>query len=151
MAKSIYETLQTLETETSVPEITDKDGNIIRENMGMVKHTLPAEKLPTPEEFENEEKLLEWARQSGQLHQCLQSGVQARVVEYRAIFKAPPKKSDLDKGIKWSPEYGQANVDNAEWLVTKRPAGKKSKEDIAREYLDSLTPEERKAFFAGDK
>ena len=45
MAKSIYSILTDLKTETSVPD------------HGMVEHSLPADLLPTAEQFEDEEKL----------------------------------------------------------------------------------------------
>lgn len=115
MAKSIYDTLDDLITETSVPKIEDKDGNVLRKSFGLVKHTLPRKGLPTSEQFEDEEELLAWATESGNLHACLQSGVQARLIDYRAIFKGM-KKTDI-----WSPEFGQANVDKAEWKIVNRP------------------------------
>ena len=118
MAKSIYALLDDLKTETSVPAVEDKDGKELRRHYGMVKHTLPREKLPTSEQFENEEKLLAWAKDAGVLHQSLQSGIQARVIDYRAIFKGM-KKDDV-----WSPEFGQLNVDSAEWKVVARPEAK---------------------------
>ena len=115
MAKSIYDLLDDLQTETSVPEVLGKDGKAIRRHFGMVPHTLPRTALPTSEQFEDEEKLLEWAKETGNLHACLQSGIQARVIDLRAIFKAYRKDEE------WSPEYGQANVDSAKWHVVKRP------------------------------
>ena len=83
--------------------------------MGSVKHTLSREKLPTGEQFENAEMLLAWAKEAGVLHQCLQSGVQGRIIDYRAIFKSC-KKDEV-----WTSETGQEKVDAAEWTVTKRP------------------------------
>ena len=115
MAKSIYDLLDDLTTETSVPEVKDKNDNVIRSHFGMVAHTFPREALPTSEEFEDEEKLLAWAKETGNLHACLQSGIQARVIDLRAIFKSYKKDEE------WLPSYGQANVDNAEWRVVKRP------------------------------
>jgi len=140
MAKSIYALLDDLQTETSVPEITDSEGKVLRKHFGMVKHTLPRAALPTPEQFEDENKLLEWVTESGVLHACLQSGIQARIIDYRAIFKGM-KKDDT-----WTPEFGQANVDKAEWKVTSRPKVAKSDEAIATEYLASLDDKARKAF-----
>lgn len=145
MAKSIYALLDDLQTETSVPEIKDAKGNVIRKHYGMVKHTLPRDGLPTAEEFEDEEKLVEWAEEHGVLHACLQSGIQARIIDYRAIFKG------MKKDDEWSPEYGQKNVDLAEWSVVKRPKVAKSDEDIAKEYLASLTPEQVKAFLKANQ
>jgi hypothetical protein len=115
MAKSIYALLDDLQTETSVPKVEDKNGNELRKTYGMVSHTLPRTGLPTADQFEDEEKLLAWAEESGVLHACLQSGIQARIIDYRAIFKAM-KKDDI-----WTPDFGQAAVDKAAWTVTKRP------------------------------
>jgi len=140
MAKSIYELLNSLETETSVPKVEDKDGNVVRKSFGMVAHTLPRDGLPTAEEFEDEEKLLAWAEDKGVLHACLQSGVQARIIDYRATFKSM-KKDDT-----WTPEFGQANVDKAKWKVISRPASKKSDADIASDFLSNLSEEDRKVF-----
>lgn len=126
MAKSIYALLDDLETETSVPEVKDKNGNVVRKHFGMVSHTLPRESLPTSEEFEDAEKLLAWAKDTGVLHACLQSGIQSRIIDLRAIFKAYKKDEE------WSPSYGQDNVDNAEWKVVKRPQ-KTDKEAVKRQ------------------
>ena len=118
MAKSIYALLDDLMTETSVPAVTDKDGKELRKYYGMVDHTLPREALPTSAQFEDAEELLTWAEDAGVLHACLQSGVQSRIIDYRAIFKGM-KKDDV-----WTPEFGQDNVDTAEWKVVSRPEGK---------------------------
>lgn len=126
MAKSIYDLLNDLETETSVPEVTDKNGKVIRNHFGMVPHTFPRSALPTSEQFEDETALLEWAKETGNLHACLQSGIQARVIDLRAIFKSYKKDEE------WSPSYGQDNVDNAEWKVVKRPQ-KTDKEAVKRQ------------------
>ena len=145
MAKSIYDILDSLETETSVPEVQDKDGNVIRESFGSVAHTLPREGLPTSEQFENKEKLLAWAEETDNLHECLQSGIQSRIIDYRAIFKGM-KKDDT-----WTPEFGQANVDKSKWKIVTRPEGKKSAVDVATNYLASLSVEERAKFIANLK
>ena len=50
MAKSIFEILADLTTETSVPEMGKT-----------IEHTIPRSLFPTAEEFENENKLLAWA------------------------------------------------------------------------------------------
>ena len=105
--------------------------------MGMIAHTLPLDKLPTQEEFQDEQKLLAWARESGQLHACMQSGVQARVIDYRAIFKAMPKKSDLEKGLLWTPEFGQDNVNNAEWKVVLPSQGGGDKKKIEQAVIQA--------------
>ena len=118
MAKSIYALLDDLQTETSVPAVQDKDGKELRKHYGMIDHTLPRSALPTSAQFEDAEKLLIWAEDAGVLHACLQSGVQSRIIDYRAIFKGM-KKDDV-----WSPEFGQDNVDTAEWKVVSRPEAK---------------------------
>jgi len=91
MAKSIYALLDDLMTETSVPAVTDKDGKNVREYHGMVRHTFPRSALPTSAQFEDAEELLTWAEDAGVLHACLQSGVQSRIIDYRAIFKGMKK------------------------------------------------------------
>lgn len=114
MAKSIYEVLSSLETETSVPD------------HGMVAHTLPRELLPTAEQFEDEDALLEWAQEKGITHAVLQKGVQKFLIDLRATFKAV-KKDDT-----WSLEKGQKAVSTAEWNVTKRPV-KGDKETVKKQ------------------
>lgn len=131
MAKSIYQILNTLETETSVPTFGDS-----------IEHTIPRELLPTAEQFENEEQLLEWAEVSGCLHSCLQKGVQKFLIEIRATFKGC-KKSDV-----WSEDYGQANVDKMEWNITKRPQASLSDEEKALSALGKLSPEKLAAILA---
>ena len=118
MAKSIYALLDDLATETSVPSVQDKDGKELRRHYGMVKHTLPREKLPTSEQFENESELLVWAQDNNVLHSCLQKGVKAHVIDCRAVLKA------VQKDITWTPESGQENLDNFKWAVMKRPEAK---------------------------
>ena len=118
MAKSIYALLDDLKTETSVPSVQDKNGKELRKYYGMVQHTLPREALPTSAQFEDAEELLTWAEDAGILHQCLQSGIQSRIIDYRAIFKGM-KKDDV-----WTPETGQAHVDSAEWKIVIRPEAK---------------------------
>ena len=128
MAKSIYDILDDLNTETSVP------GN------GTVAHSLPRELLPTGSQFENAGELLTWAEEQGITHAVLQKGVQKFLIELRATFKA------VKKDETWSLANGQKAVDDATWRVTSRPNVKKSDEDVARAYLDSLSPEARAAF-----
>lgn len=130
MAKSIYDILTDYRTETSVP------------NYGMVAHRLPIDLLPTAEEFEDKDKLINWAESLGVTHACLQKGVQKFLIELRATFKA------VKKGEDWTEEKGQAAVDAAEWNITKRPQGKKSDVDVANDYISSLSDEERAEFFA---
>lgn len=104
MAKSIFEILDSLETETSVP-VTGKN----------VNHTLPRKLFPTAEEFESSEMLLDWANYHGYTHALIQMGLQKGLIDCRATFKSC-KKDDT-----WSPEYGQANVDKMAWTITERP------------------------------
>lgn len=130
MAKSIYDVLDDLKTDTSVP------------NYGQVDHTLPRELLPTAEQFESGPDLLAWAEENGFTHSCLQKGVQKFLIDLRATFKAVKKNEE------WTPEKGQIAVDSAEWNVTKRPKGKKSDADIATDYLSKLSEEERKILLA---
>lgn len=131
MAKSIYETLATMETETSVP------------NHGMVPHTLPANKLPTDEEFESPEKLIAWADENDITFEVLQKGVKAFIIDLRAVFKAPPSKKEQEEGKEWTPEYGQEKVNSYGWTVTKRPEGKKDPVAAATEFLSKMSKKER--------
>lgn len=135
MAQSIYITLETLQTETSVPEIKDKNGKVIRANHGSVKHTLPRSNYPTPEIFDNEELFLEWARERGALLHLLQNGITADLIDDRAIFKAPVKSE-------WSPEIGQANVNDRKWTISKRPENAKTDEQKALDAMAKLSPEQ---------
>ena len=113
-SQSIYVTLDTLTTETSVPGQTPK----------MQSHSLPRSAFPTSEQFESAEKLEAWARETGVMHACLQKGIQKHLIDIRAAFKAC-KKADT-----WSNKYGQANVNAYEWTVTTRPAVKADKQAI---------------------
>ena len=113
-SQSIYVTLDTLTTETSVPGQTPK----------MQSHSLPRSAFPTSEQFEDAAKLEAWARETGVMHACLQKGIQKHLIDIRAAFKAC-KKADT-----WSNEYGQANVNAYEWTVTTRPAVKADKQAI---------------------
>jgi len=127
MAKSIFDILDTLETETSVPAIGAN-----------VSHTIPRSQFPTAEQFEDAGKLEAWARESGNLHACLQSGVQKRLIDIRAIFKSEKK------GETWTPESGQKKVDESEWTITERPkasAAKITTVESALAVLAKLSPE----------
>lgn len=114
MAQSIYVTLATLRTETSVPEIKDKDGKVTRKSYGSVEHTLPRSNYPTPEVFDNEEEFLAWAKERGALLHLLQNGISADIIDDRALFKASVKGA-------WSPEIGQNSVNNRTWTIAKKP------------------------------
>ena len=104
MAKSIFEILDDLTTETSVP-VTGKN----------VEHTLPRKLFPTGEQFESAEQLLAWANENNYTHALLQMGLQKGLIDCRATFKSC-KKDDV-----WSAEYGQANLDKMAWTITERP------------------------------
>jgi len=123
MAQSIFVTLDILETETSVPAIG-----------GMVRHTLPRSIFPTSEQFSDEKKLVAWAEENNCLHACLQKGVQAKLIDARATFKA------TKKGVTWSTEYGQSNVNNMKWDPAERPANAKTDEEKAIEAMSKLDP-----------
>ena len=139
MSQSIYVTLNTRKVETSVPKVEDKDGKLKRENFGMVNHEI-GDILPTDAQFEDADQLLAFFEDLGKVHEALQRAVVAKVIDLRATFKAMPSEGD------WSVEVGQKAVDAATWKPFSRPNVKKSDEDVARAYLDSLTPEARAAF-----
>ena len=127
MAKSIFEILSDLQTETSVPDYGDS-----------IAHTIPRKLFPTPEIFENKELLLNWAEEHGYTQALIQQGLQKGLIDCRAKFKAC-KKNDT-----WSVEYGQANVDSHKWEVTERPnaaANKKVSEAVlavGRKMVDAM-------------
>ena len=127
MAQSIYVTLATRKTETSVPQVTDNDGNVMRKSFGSPEMTIPDEALPTDKEFESVELLEQWCKDNGVFHQCLQSGISSRLIDLRAIFKAMPNKADFESGVRWDVEYGQNALNEAEWKVQERPDSKGSK------------------------
>ena len=102
MAKSIYEVLNTMTTETSVPELGKT-----------IEHSLPASILPTDIQFESD--LLTWSENLGITQAVLQKGVQKFLIDIRAAFKSS-KKTEI-----WSEKLGQTNVDAMEWSVTNRP------------------------------
>lgn len=124
MAKSIFEILDTLATETSVP-VTGKT----------IEHTLPRAIFPTAEQFENPEKLLAWSNEKGFTHALIQAGLQKGLIDCRASFKAC-KKDDT-----WSVEYGQKNVDKMTWTITERPKAGNTVEK-AIDTLSKLSPEQ---------
>lgn len=130
MAKSIFEILDTLQTETSVPAVGKN-----------VEHTLPRKLFPTAETFENSEKLLAWTNENGFTHALLQAGLQKGLIDCRAAFKACKKDDN------WSPEYGQANVDKMSWDVISRPKAANSVEK-AIETLGKLSPDQLAAILA---
>lgn len=104
MAKSIFEILDSLKTETSVPFVNRT-----------IEHSLPRAIFPTSEIFESGEKLLAWANENGYTHALLQMGLQKGLIDCRATFKA------VKKGEQWSSLTGQANVDKMTWTITTRP------------------------------
>ena len=113
-SQSIFTLLDTLETETSVPGQTPK----------MQKHTLPREQFPSSKQFEDENGLVEWAKQTGCLHSVLQKGVQKHLIDCRARFKA------CKKDVTWTNELGQKQVDEYKWEVMTRPQVKATISDI---------------------
>jgi hypothetical protein len=135
MAQSIYITLDSLKTETSVPAVKDKNGKILRQDMGNVAHTLPREHYPTSTIFDNEEQFLEWAQENNCLLALLQSGINDWLISDRAAFKR------MVKG-EWTPEIGQTNVNNRKWTISTKPAAAITKAEKAGNALDDLSPEE---------
>ena len=124
MAKSIFEILADLTTETSVPEIKET-----------VQHTIPRRLFPEPEIFDNAEKLLAWTEENNFTHALLQMGLQKGLIDLRARFKATKKDET------WSETLGQKNVDSHKWETVTR--GKSTdKVGNAVEALSKLTPEQ---------
>ena len=124
MAKSIFEILADLTTETSVPEIKKT-----------VQHTIPRRLFPEPEIFDNAEKLLAWTEENNFTHALLQMGLQKGLIDLRARFKATKKDET------WSEMLGQKNVDSHKWETVTR--GKSTdKVGNAVEALSKLTPEQ---------
>lgn len=124
MAKSIFEILDDLQTETSVPGYGDA-----------VAHTIPRKLFPTPEIFESKELLLNWAEENGYTHALLQAGLQKGLIDLRARFKACKKNET------WNESLGQANVDSHKWEIVERPkSGDKVK--AAVDTLSKLSPEQ---------
>ncbi len=135
MAQSIYITLDTLKTETSVPEVRDKDDNVIRKNLGNVAHTLPRVNYPTSSIFDDENQFLAWAQENNCLLALLQSGINDWLISDRAAFKR------MVKG-EWTPEIGQTNVNNRKWMVSTKPAGALTPAEKATNAMNALSPEE---------
>lgn len=135
MPQSIYVTLETLKTETSVPVAKDKNKKIIRQDMGNVAHTLPREHYPTASIFDNENQFLVWAQEHDCLLSLLQAGINDWLTADRAIFKR------MVKG-EWTPEIGQNNVNNRPWTILTKPAAAITKAEKAGNALDDLSPEE---------
>ena len=104
MAKSIFETLDSLQTETSVPVVGKT-----------IEHSLPRSLFPTAETFEDSEKLLAWANENNFTHALLQQGIQKGLIDCRAKFKSCKKDET------WTPEMGQAAVDCMKWETVQRP------------------------------
>ena len=104
MAKSIFETLDSLQTETSVPAIGKN-----------VEHNLPRSLFPVAETFEDAVKLLAWADENNFTHALLQAGIQKGLIDCRAKFKACKKDET------WTPELGQDQVNSMKWETVSRP------------------------------
>jgi hypothetical protein len=109
MAKSIFETLDSLQTETSVPAIGKN-----------VEHSLPRALFPTAETFESSEKLLAWSNENGFTHALLQAGIQKGLIDCRAKFKSCKKDET------WTEKLGQSQVDSMKWEIVSRPKGDSS-------------------------
>ena len=124
MAKSIFEILGDLTTETSVPEIKST-----------VQHTIPRRLFPEPEIFDNAEKLLAWTEENNFTHALLQMGLQKGLIDLRARFKATKKDET------WSETIGQKNVDSHKWETVTRG---KSTDKVGNsvEALSKLSPEQ---------
>lgn len=124
MAKSIFEILEDLQTETSVPGYGDA-----------IAHTIPRRLFPSPEIFDDKESLLNWAEENGYTHALLQAGIQKGLIDIRARFKAC-KKTET-----WSETLGQSNVDSHKWeTVSRGKAGDKVGNAVAA--LSKLSPEQ---------
>jgi hypothetical protein len=135
MSQSIYITLDTLKTETSVPFMVDKKGVILRQDRGNVAHTLPREHYPTSSIFDDEEQFLAWAQEHDCLLSLLQAGINDWLISDRATFKR------MVKGT-WSPEIGQNSVDNRKWTTSTKPVGALTPAEKATNALSALSPEE---------
>jgi len=122
MAKSTYETLNTLAVETSVPEVKNDKDEVIRYNFGMVEHTLSRELFPNGETYIDKEKLVKWADEKGYTHSLLQLGLQQAIIKVRGVFKS------LKKDVEWTPELGQENADSWKYPVQGKP--KESESDV---------------------
>ncbi len=104
MAKSIFETLDSLQTETSVPLVGKT-----------IEHSLPRKLFPEAEIFEDGDKLLAWANENNFTHALLQAGIQKGLIDCRAKFKACKKDET------WTEELGQAAVNEMKWETVSRP------------------------------
>ena len=104
MAKSIFETLDSLQTETSVPVVGKT-----------IEHSLPRSLFPVAETFEDSAKLLAWSNENGFTHALLQAGIQKGLIDCRAKFKACKKDET------WTHELGQDQVNSMKWEIVQRP------------------------------
>jgi len=124
MAESIFVTLDSMNTETSVPAMgKDQDNKTI-----MVNHSLPRELFPTSSQFESADQLIEWSNDNGFTHAILQRGIQKFLIEARATFKGSKKDQT------WTEDLGQTNVDKMEWKAIQRP-NQSSNKNIAKTLL----------------
>ena len=130
MSESIYTILANGNTMTAV------------KNEGDYSMDLP-DSMPSPDQFQDAEALQEWAENNGVMHSCLQKGIQKHLIDLRAKFRQVKKDEDWDHGT------AQDNVNATEWDIVLPPKTKKSQEQIAKEYLASLSPAELKKFLAG--
>ena len=134
MAESIYTTLQARDSFKVNHEGTTRE------------FTLP-KWVPSDEEVEVEEKLIEKLEEAGLLHAVLQSGIKQEVINLRAVARP-------GKGEPWDDD-AQARVSNYEPTTCKRPksgGGKKapSKEEALKVLTSAgMTQEEILALIAG--
>jgi hypothetical protein len=115
--------------------VKNKDGKILRQDMGNVAHTLPREHYPTSAIFDNEEQFLKWAQENNCLLALLQSGINDWLISDRAAFKR------MVKGT-WTAEIGQTNINDRKWTVSTKPAGALTPAEKATNAMSALSPEE---------
>ena len=102
MAESIY---TQLENQAVVTPVDGKD----------YIHPLPFGLFPTNEQFEDKAKLIAWAKEIGKEAELIQSGLQKKIIEVRAVFKST-KKDEI-----WTEAKGLENVAKMEWKTVDRP------------------------------
>ena len=102
MSESIY---TQLENQTVVTPVNGKE----------FIHPLPSGLFPTAEQFEDKAKLIAWAKEIGKEAELIQSGLQKKIIEVRAVFKSV-KKDEI-----WTETKGLENVAKMEWKTVDRP------------------------------
>lgn len=71
--------------------------------------------MPTAEQFETAEELVQWAEEQGITHAIMQKGIQKHLIDLRARFRL------VKKGETWNITTAQENVDAMEWSVVTKP------------------------------